>query len=42
LSCEASIPAPTNAADELRNDRRFMHMNLTPDACSPMKVQKSG
>src|SRR5271165_1796707 len=38
-SCEASRPAPTNAADEVRNDRRF-HMDLPPGACWSMRVQK--
>jgi hypothetical protein len=33
LSPEPSTTTPTSAADERRNDRRFMHMNFLPSAC---------
>jgi hypothetical protein len=33
------MPAPTSAAEEERNDRRFMHMNIPPVSAA-MRIQK--
>ena len=36
---EPSIPTPTSAADERRNDRRFMHMNFLSLVCFVNRVE---